>query len=436
MPLPNLRVSVDHRSLQTDTGQPFFYLGDTVWCLFQRATFDESLFYLHTRAHQGFNVYQAVALSEPDGLRTPNRYGHVPFEDLDPAKPVEAYWSHIDRVIDCAAGAGLYTALLPTWGDKFNKKWGIGPEVFTVANAGAYGEWIAKRYQHRPIIWVMGGDRPLETDAHLQIVRAMALGIRSVVGHSQLMTFHPPGGTSSSKWVQDEPWLDFNMIQSGHTGVDSPNWSMIESDRDLEPIRPTLDGEPNYENHPIMRTVDGKWQPSGGWFGDHDVRKTFWRSVLAGACGYTYGCHDIWQLYDAQRPDLPVNFARTLWRESLSLPGATQLNAARRMVESLMPMEPLPGVVTPVGHIDYRAAHPVAAAGSDGRTALIYLPRPGKYWIDLKFRLAVTQISAIVPSTLREADADELINLKPDADGTITVTFAGRATNDLLIRIE
>jgi hypothetical protein len=41
-------------------------------------------------------------------------------------------------VIDKAASLGLYTALLPTWGDKWNKKWGKGPEIFTPENAAVY----------------------------------------------------------------------------------------------------------------------------------------------------------------------------------------------------------------------------------------------------------------------------------------------------------
>ena len=38
---------------------------------------------------------------------------------------------------------GLYVGFLPTWGDKWNKKWGKGPEIFTPENAAAYREWLA-----------------------------------------------------------------------------------------------------------------------------------------------------------------------------------------------------------------------------------------------------------------------------------------------------
>ena len=43
------------------------------------------------------------------------------------------------------------------------------------------------------------------------------------------------------------------------------------------------------------------------------IRKTLYQSILSGACGYTYGCNNIWQMYDAGRslsvrPDLLVIF--------------------------------------------------------------------------------------------------------------------------------
>jgi len=399
MKLPKLRVSSDSRILETETGTPFFYLADTVWCMFQRMTYQECDLYFQTRAAQSFNAFQVVALSEEDGLRTANRYNHLPFVDLDPARPVEEYWLHIDRVIALAEEAGLYTALLPTWGDKFNKKWGIGPEIFTPANAGAYGAWIAQRYKDRAIIWTMGGDRALDTDEHRQIVRNMAEGVRSVVGQSQLITFHPAGGTSSSNWVQDETWLDFHMLQSGHTGLDNANWEMISHDRALSPTRPVMDGEPNYENHPVMSTRGGRWAPTGYWFTQHDVRKTAWRSALSGACGYTYGCHDIWQCYEPGVTP-PKNFARTCWREAIELPGAQQVRHVKQWMQQIGLPARIEAAAMTIGAGDLSPAEmPIAGRASDGRFAFIYLPCTGSYEFDLSTLVAPTRCTWISPVT-------------------------------------
>ncbi|HEY2647544.1 MAG TPA: DUF4038 domain-containing protein [Puia sp.] len=41
-----------------------------------------------------------------------------------------------------AAEDGLVIGLLPTWGDKVTKLWGVGPVIFTPANARIYGSWL------------------------------------------------------------------------------------------------------------------------------------------------------------------------------------------------------------------------------------------------------------------------------------------------------
>src|SRR5215217_389947 len=207
-PLPALKVADNKRFLVTADGKPFFWLGDTAWELFHRLTREEAERYLRNRAAKRFTVVQAVALAEFDGLTAPNAYGHVPLRDNDPAKPVEEYFAHVDWVVARANELGLYVGLLPTWGDKWNKKWGAGPEIFTPDNARVYGEWLGQRYRNAAIVWILGGDRPVETDAHRAILRAMAAGLRSGDGGAHLITLHPPGGNGSSTWFHGDDWLD------------------------------------------------------------------------------------------------------------------------------------------------------------------------------------------------------------------------------------
>ncbi|HEY0057888.1 MAG TPA: DUF4038 domain-containing protein, partial [Flavisolibacter sp.] len=156
-----LRVSDNKRFLVTEGGKPFFWLGDTAWELFHRLSREEADMYLKDRADKGFTVIQAVALAELDGLHDPNPYGEVPLLNDDPAKPREAYFQHVDYIINKANDYGLHIALLPTWGDKiFKDRWGKGPEIFNLANAKVYGRWLGRRYKNkRNIIWVLGGDR-------------------------------------------------------------------------------------------------------------------------------------------------------------------------------------------------------------------------------------------------------------------------------------
>ena len=122
-----LKVSENKRFLIFEDGTPFFYLGDTGWELFHRLNKDDAEKYLENRRSKGFTVIQAVALAELDGLNTPNAEGNRPLINNDPLKPNEAYFSHVDWVIKKAEEKGIFIGLLPTWGDKVDKQWGVGP---------------------------------------------------------------------------------------------------------------------------------------------------------------------------------------------------------------------------------------------------------------------------------------------------------------------
>ena len=164
MSLSRISISSNRRFLVDENGAPFFWLGDTAWEIFHRLTREETEDYLENRRQKGFNLVQCVALAEFDGLRAPNVYGDLPLVDLDPARPNEAYFTHLDWVIARSAEKGLYIGLLPTWGDKVNRMWGQGPVIFNPSSARVYGEWIGRRYrQASNVIWILGGDR-LEKD--------------------------------------------------------------------------------------------------------------------------------------------------------------------------------------------------------------------------------------------------------------------------------
>jgi Protein of unknown function (DUF4038) len=219
-----LRVSEDKHYLLKKDGKPFFWLGDTAWELFHRLNREEAKKYLQNRAGKGFTIIQAVVLAELDGLNTPNAYGDKPLINNDPAKPNEAYFKHVDFIINEANKLGLIIALLPTWADKWYKdKWGMGPEIFTPENAKVFGAWIAKRYLSKSIVWVLGGDRTPQNETHMAIIRAMAEGIKTSDNNRHLLTYHPSGGSSSYDFFADDKWIDFHMSQTGHK-VGNPDY--------------------------------------------------------------------------------------------------------------------------------------------------------------------------------------------------------------------
>jgi hypothetical protein len=388
--LPRLKISDNHRYLVTEQGVPFVWLGDTAWELFHRLNREEALTYLDARAAQGFNVVQAVALAELDGLNVPNAYGHTPLLEHDPTRPRMAegpqndYWDHVDFVISQANQRGIYIGLLPTWGDKWNRKWGVGPEIFQAGNAEAYGKWLGERYQHAGVIWILGGDRPIENEQHAAIIRAMARGIRAGDQQRNLITFHPTGGRGSSDPFHDDDWLDFNMRQNGHVTEFTGRYDATLADYQRSPIKPVLDGEPIYEDHPVSFKADELGHSVAG-----DVRRPLYWNLFSGAFGHTYGHHSVWQMWTPERA--PINHPLMPWSQAIHQPGANQMRHGRALLESrpLQSRIPDPSVIvtdrvpTSVpGAGRYRFA---ATRDSEGTYAMVYAPvgRPFRVRMDV-----------------------------------------------------
>lgn len=373
-----LTVSENHRYLATEDGQPFFYLGDTAWELFHRLNREEAFTYLANRAAKGFTVIQSVVLAELDGLSVPNPYGHLPLEDKDPTRPVEEFFTHVDYVVNAAESLGLFIGLLPTWGDKWNTKWGRGDEIFTPENARIYGELLARRYAEKPIIWILGGDRPVDNEGHFAIIRAMAEGIRSVVGTNQLITFHPCGQQDSARYFHDDAWLDFNTYQTGHT-FDRDNWRSIGELYARTPVKPCFDSEPGYENHP------NAWKPETGYLDAYDCRKFLYWSLFAGACGHTYGSHDIWQFYQPGRTS--ISWTSTPWQTALHQPGSAQMGYAKNLLLARSYFTRIPDqslIVSDTYDGDLVRTHHIQATRDEsGSYALVYSASGQPFTVDM-----------------------------------------------------
>jgi hypothetical protein len=382
---PALRVSDNHRFLVRESGEPFFYLGDTAWELFHRLNREEADRYLKNRADKGYTVIQAVAIAELDGHTDPNPYGHLPLVQLDPAKPDvkdgpnNDYWDHVDYIVDKAASLGLVMGFLPTWGRYWHDKVKDGKPIFTESNAAAYGEWLGRRYKDKPIIWILGGDRSVDNDEQKAIIRAMARGLRQGDEGRHLMTLHPPGGSGSSKWFHDDEWLAFNMRQNGHAPDFTGRYDQTRADYDRTPVKPVLDGEPIYEDHPVSFNAKNLGHSIAG-----DVRRPLYWDLFSGACGHTYGHHSVWQMWQPGRN--PINAPLLPWYEAIDQPGAGQMQFARLLLESrpiltrvpddsVILTSSVPTSVPGAGRYRY-----VATRDSDRTYAMVYAPvgRPFK----------------------------------------------------------
>ncbi len=82
-------------------------------------------------------MIQAVVLAERDGLDDPNQYGDLPLVDKDPTQPDEAYFEHVDYIVEKANMFGLVIGMLPTWGSYL--KTGRQNTILTPENVRVFG---------------------------------------------------------------------------------------------------------------------------------------------------------------------------------------------------------------------------------------------------------------------------------------------------------
>ncbi len=345
-PPERIVVSPNHRFLQYQSGAPFFWLADTGWLLFSRLDRAETLRYLDDRQKKGFNVIQAMALhtaamTSPYGVpaliqRDPGRPDITPGSDFDKAGEYD-YWDHVDWVLDRAAERGIFLAIVPAWGSL------VKAGQLNESNVARYSAFLARRYRDKHnIIWITGGD--IQGDLHRAVWVEMG---RTLKAHDpgHLITFHPFGRTQSSEWFHGEPWLDFNMFQSGHRRYDqdtgSPhrygedNWRYVRDDYVRRPVKPVIDGEPSYETIP-----QGLHDPKQPYWTAADCRRYAWWSVFAGAFGHTYGDNAVMQFYKPGRK--PDYAPKNSWDTALDDPGSSQMQYLKGLVLSRPYFERIP----------------------------------------------------------------------------------------------
>lgn len=423
--LPPLDISEDGRHLVRSDGTPFFWLGDTAWELFHRLDREEATRYLRDRADKGFTVIQAVVLAQLGGLETPNPYGHMPLQENDPTQPNEAYFEHVDFIVDKAEELGLYVALLPTWGTYWKER--SETKIFTERNARSFGQFLGNRYRDEPIIWVLGGDANIGSNEERAIINAMAEGLQAGDGGRHLMTYHPRGPGLSSEQLHTAPWLDFNMIQSSHGAHDHSNGRFVENDYALTPTKPTLDAEPRYERVPVGFYFENA-DPFDR-FDAYDVRQAAYWALLAGAAGHTYGNNNVWQMWSPEHR--PVLSASTPWSAALDHPGAFQMTYVRRLFTSrpFQKLAPDPELV--VDGPEWSGAAVRGARAKDGSFAFVYSPRGAPFTVDTR-RIEASQVKMIWYNP-RYGTAHPLHTTSTRGFQTFTPPSSGRGHDWILI---
>lgn len=328
------------------------------------------------------------------------------------------YWDNVDFVIKKAEEKGLYMALVPVWGGNV-KNGGVSRE-----EAGVYATWLANRYKDQPnIIWLNGGDT-YGTDS---------TATWNIIGNAihntdpnHLQTFHPRGRMLSSEWFHNEPWMDFNMTQSGHRRYDQDdterkfgqdNWRYIEIDFNLTPVKPTIDGEPSYEGIP-----EGLHDTTQRFWNDDDVRRYAYWSVFAGAFGYTYGHSAVMQFYN-ESDEEPAYGAKLFWQPAMNEPGAQQMKYVKELMLSRSYFDRVPDQSLIAGENGEQYDRLLATRGKN--YAFIYTYKGGKIAVNTSsFTSAKIKATWFNPRNGEKTEVDTFEN-----KGELEFTAPGEVKN-------
>ena len=194
------------------------------------------------------------------------------------------------------------------------------------------------------------------TDPHARSVLLDVLEKLGAEDAARMLSYTKCAGVMIGRGALVRPWIFRDC------------WSYLTTG--IIPPKPTLDLEPNYEDHPYNPWPE--WDPGTGYFRDYDVRKQLYRSVFAGACGVTYGHHAVWQF--AGKRNGVINHADRDWIQAMYRPGACQAVFLRRLLDSRPFFSRIPDQSILTSGAGTGGEHAQATRDRDGRYLLAYFP--------------------------------------------------------------
>ena len=332
-----IRVAKDQLHFEHADGTPFFWLGDTWWMgLCNRLRWPEDVQLLaEDRVKKGFTVVQIVAGLYPDmppfDPRGENE-GGFPWES-EYARINPAYFDAADLRIQYLIDQNLVPCIVACWGyflvmmgEKKMKqhwrnivaRWGAYPVMWCLAGEGGMPYYTSKSFEH-----LVAGVEDDEIPKQKQGWTDLGKYLRTIDPYRHPVTIHP--STTARETVTDPSVIDFDMLQTGHSGLVSIPSTIDKVTGDLakSPRMPVLVGEVCYEG-----IMDSSRQEV--------VRFMFWASMLSGAAGHTYGANGIWQLNTREKPFGPSPHGRcwgdTPWEVAYQLPGSGQVGLGKQLL--------------------------------------------------------------------------------------------------------
>jgi hypothetical protein len=369
-----LRISENHRYFVDQDGKPFLYHADTGWQIFCQLTTDEAIEYMSFRKSQGFNTIQVQLVMFPEQV---NRYGQKPFNgDNDFARPNDAWYDHVAKIIGKADSLGLLIVMSQPWLGCCEEGFGGRPDKPIQKNGPEknrkYGQYLGKKFaRFNNLFWIMGGDNDPKGDR--ESLFAFFKGLREAAPGHQLMTYHASPPHSSTDLFQYSDWLGFSFI---YTYWREKSWATPEL---MPHVYEAAIRE--WSKSDLMPFVLGESQYEGSGRIDNDMgepqiirRQAYW-TILCGGAGEAYGS-DLW------------NFPSD-WREIMHYKGAYQLGYFIRFFEHVPWWTLTPDIkheAVVAGYGDWSKPNFVTTAVSSDRKLLVsYIPQLQSVTVDFGY---------------------------------------------------
>ena len=354
-----LKKSANGRYLVDALNVPFMMVGDSPQALMVNLSEAEADGFFADRQAHGFNtVWINLLCTSYTGGRTNSSTfdGILPFNALLPESssydletPNEAYFAHVDRILQLAADHGLLVLLDPIE---------TGGYLSTMVANGVtgcrnYGRYLGNRYKNFDnILWMSGNDfQDWRTANYDAVVLEVARGLQDTdTRHLQTVELDYPISSS----LDDANWVP--IIGTNATYTYAPTYGRLYQDYARANFLPNFLGEARYELEGASTEM---------------LRKQEYWSMTSGATGQVYGNHYTWQFISG-------------WQTHLDTPGSTEM----AYLTAFFALRAWYNLVPDVGHAVLTAGYgtysttdtldnndyATAASTPDGTLVVIYTP--------------------------------------------------------------
>jgi hypothetical protein len=351
-----LTVGPTSRYLVDQNGKPFLLVGDTAWAMIAALSDADADVYLESRRQLGFTGVLVSLIEHKFAANPPaNFYGITPFTGQAFTTPKEAYFAHVDYIVQSAATKGIVILLSPLYLGYICGSDGWCPEVqaATTSQLMAWGQYVGNRYKNYDnIVWVIGGDTdPTPVKSKVQ---AMVNGILSADSRHLFTAHNDTWQMAVTPWL-GAAWLNVNNVYT-YSGT---LYQQVLSAYSFTPTMPVFLVESAYENeHGVT---------------NQQLRAQSYWTVLSGGFGHVFGNCPIWGFGFANGYCSSTN-----WKAQLNSVGSVNMQHFAALFNSRRWQTLVPDTSRTIltagsrsfGGSDYA----MAACAADGSSILAYLP--------------------------------------------------------------